>query len=134
MYVPNSFLSSYDSDSKTVSASSGVLESIQKGIQQKSWLAGFIFLLIIINIIAASYYCCCRSRNTSSKPDTGDYGPLAGNEPIGMSSIRRGAGGYRDGEDEDADEDRGTRGPKPKRRRATKESTGTALVLQIPQH
>lgn len=33
--------------------------------------------------------------------------------------------------DEGADEDRGTHGPKPKRRRATKESTGTALVLQI---
>ena len=39
----------------------------------------------------------------------------------------------RNEEDEGADEDRETRGPKPKRRRATKESTGTALVLQIPQ-
>ena len=40
----------------------------------------------------------------------------------------------RNEEDEGADEDCETHGPKPKRRRATKESTGAALVLQIPQH
>jgi kexin len=83
-------------------AASGPFGDLPRKIQKQSWLAGVIFVLVIANVVAASYFCCWKPRK-ASKPDGGEYGPLAGSEPIGMSNLRRGAtaGGYRDGEDDD---------------------------------
>ncbi|KAH6912118.1 kex protein [Coprinopsis sp. MPI-PUGE-AT-0042] len=78
----------------------GTFPGIKDEVSKRSWLAGVISILILVNIVAASYFCCWKPRSTSNL-DGGDYGPLACSEPIGMSSLRRGAGGYRDREGDD---------------------------------